>query len=397
MNQTIKKYALFNASCLALIVTSMTFAVRAKLEGVLETDFQLSSTEIGLAFAPAFWGFTLAMIIGGPLVDYFGIKKIVWMAFFSHLIGIVLTIFSTEFYSFFLGTMFIGIGNGMVEAACNPLVASLFPENKTKMLNRFHVWFPGGIVIGSLIGYFMMDMLSLPWQALVAVLFIPLVLYGVLFMGKDLPKTERVAMGVSNKQMWKAVVSPLFLLMGFCMLLTASTELGTNQRIESLLSETGVSGILILAFVNGIMAIGRGFAGPVVKKLDTTGMLLFSAVFSCLGLIWLSNASGVIVFAAAFVFAIGITYFWPTMLSFVAERIPESGALGLSLMGGLGMFSVSIVLPVMGSFMDADSGASTLSYVAILPAILTVIFFFLFMKFKGNKIQRGVEVEKSVS
>lgn len=397
MNQTIKKYALFNASCLALIVTSMTFAVRAKLEGVLETDFELTSTEIGLAFAPAFWGFTLAMIIGGPLVDYFGIKKIVWMAFFSHLVGIVLTIFSTEFYSFFLGTMFIGIGNGMVEAACNPLVASLFPENKTKMLNRFHVWFPGGIVIGSLIGYFMMDILGLPWQALVAVLFIPLVLYGILFMGKDLPKTERVAMGVSNKQMWKAVVSPLFLLMGFCMLLTASTELGTNQRIESLLSETGVSGILILAFVNGIMAIGRGFAGPVVKKLDTTGMLLFSAIFSCIGLLWLSNTSGAMVFAAAFVFAIGITYFWPTMLSFVAERIPESGALGLSLMGGLGMFSVSIVLPVMGSFMDADSGASTLSYVAILPAILTIIFFFLFMKFKGNKIQRDVKAEEALS
>jgi len=397
MNNTIKRAALFNASCLALIVTSMTFAVRAKLEGVLETDFELTSTEIGLAFAPAFWGFTLAMIIGGPLVDYFGIKKIVWMAFFSHLVGIVLTIFSTEFYSFFLGTMFIGIGNGMVEAACNPLVASLYPENKTKMLNRFHVWFPGGIVVGSLIGYLMMDILSLPWQFLVAVLFVPLVLYGVLFMGKELPKTERVAMGVSNKEMWKAVVSPLFLLMGFCMLLTASTELGTNQRIEALLSGTGVSGILILAFVNGIMAIGRGLAGPVVKRLDTTGMLLFSAVFSCIGLIWLSNASGPLVFAAAFVFAIGVTYFWPTMLSFVAERIPESGALGLSLMGGLGMFSVSIVLPVMGKFMDADSGASTLSYVAILPAVLIVIFFFLFLKFRGRKIERDMEPKKVLS
>ncbi|GAB3649477.1 hypothetical protein GCM10028791_15100 [Echinicola sediminis] len=397
MNHAIKRTALFNASCLALIVTSMTFAVRAKLEGVLDTEFQLTSTEIGLAFAPAFWGFTLAMIIGGPLVDYFGIKKIVWMAFFSHLVGIVLTIFSTEFYSFFLGTMFIGIGNGMVEAACNPLVASLYPENKTKMLNRFHVWFPGGIVIGSLIGYLMMDILSLPWQLLVAVLFVPLVTYGVLFLGKELPKTERVTMGVSTKDMWKAVVSPLFLLMGFCMLLTASTELGTNQRIEALLSGTGVSGILILAFVNGIMAVGRGLAGPVVKKLDTTGMLLFSAVFSCIGLIWLSNVSGGMVFAAAFVFAIGITYFWPTMLSFVAERIPESGALGLSLMGGLGMFSVSIVLPVMGSFMDADSGASTLSYVAILPAVLIVIFFFLFMKFRSKRIERDVKTNEALS
>ncbi|AWW29709.1 MFS transporter [Echinicola strongylocentroti] len=388
MNQTSNRNVLFRASCLALIVTSMTFAVRAKLEGVLETDFQLTGVEIGLAFAPAFWGFTIAMLIGGPLVDYFGIKKIVWVAFFSHAIGILLTIFSYDFNSFFVGTMFIGIGNGMVEAACNPLVASLYPENKAKMLNRFHVWFPGGIVVGGVIGYLLMDVMNLPWQVLVGVLFIPLLTYGFLFFGKTLPKTERVQMGVSNAQMWKGVISPLFLLMAFCMLLTASTELSTNQRIEGLLKDANVSGILILVFINGIMAIGRGFAGPVVKRLDTTGMLLFSAVFSCLGLILLSKATGTAVFGAAFVFAVGVTYFWPTMLSFVAERIPESGALGLSIMGGLGMLSVSIVLPIMGSFMDEASGASTFMYMAILPAILIVIFTMLFLKFRHNKMVR---------
>ncbi|WP_194777123.1 MFS transporter [Pararhodonellum marinum] len=389
---TTKRNVLFNASCLALIVTAMTFGVRASLEGVLETDFQLSMTDIGLVFAPAFWGFTLAMVIGGPLVDYFGLKKIIWIAFFFHFVGIVLTMFATEFYLFFAGTLFIGIGNGTVEAACNPLVASLYPENKTKMLNRFHLWFPGGIVIGAVLGYLILDVLALPWQVLVACLFVPLFIYGFLFFGKTLPRTERVEMGVSDKDMWKAVISPLFLLMAFCMLLSASTELGTNQRIDTLLKDTGVSGLLVLAFINGIMAIGRLNAGPVVKRLDTTGMLLFSAIFSCLGLLWLSNASGTTVFAAAFVFAIGICYFWPTMLGFVAERIPESGALGLSLMGGLGMFSVSIILPVMGKFMDTEgSGASTLAYVAILPAILTVIFFFLFLKFRGKKIDRTTQ------
>lgn len=390
MTQTINRGALFNASCLALIVTSMTFAIRAKLEGVLATDFQMSSADIGIVFGPAFYGFTIAMIIGGPLVDYFGIKKIIWLAFAGHLAGILVTIFAYDFVSFFMGTLLIGIGNGMVEAACNPLVATLYPEDKAKMLNRFHVWFPGGIVIGSLLGYLMMDQLGLPWQLLVAVLFIPLVIYAIMFMGKEIPKTERVAMGVSDKDMYKAVASPLYLLIAFCMLLTAATELGTNQRIESLLKDTGVSGILVLAFVNGIMAIGRLNAGPIVKKLDTTGMLLFSAVFSFIGLIWLSNASGYTVFAAAFVFAIGITYFWPTMLSFVAERIPESGAVGLSVLGGLGMFSVSIVLPIMGVFMDSgEGGAGTLSYMAVLPAILTVIFFFLYLRFKNNPIDRS--------
>lgn len=390
MTQTINRSALFNASCLALIVTSMTFAIRAKLEGVLATDFQMSSADIGIVFGPAFYGFTIAMIIGGPLVDYFGIKKIIWLAFAGHLAGILVTIFAYDFTTFFIGTLLIGIGNGMVEAACNPLVATLYPEDKAKMLNRFHVWFPGGIVIGSLLGYLMMDQLGLPWQLLVGVLFIPLVIYAIMFMGKEIPKTERVAMGVSDKDMYKAVASPLYLLIAFCMLLTAATELGTNQRIESLLKDTGVSGILVLAFVNGIMAIGRLNAGPIVKKLDTTGMLLFSAVFSFIGLIWLSNASGYMVFAAAFVFAIGITYFWPTMLSFVAERIPESGAVGLSVLGGLGMFSVSIVLPIMGVFMDSgEGGAGTLSYMAVLPAILTVIFFFLYLRFKNNPIDRS--------
>jgi fucose permease len=161
--------------------------------------------------------------------------------------------------------------------------------------------------------------------------------------------------------------------------------LGTNQRIDSLLQETGVSAILVLAFINGIMALGRAFAGPVVHRLSTTGMLLFSAVFSFLGLIAMSYASGALVFVAAAVFAVGICYFWPTMLGFVSENIPESGALGLSVMGGLGMLSVSIVLPIMGGFLDgASTGAETLRYMAVLPAILVVGFAFLHLKFRGG-------------
>lgn len=291
-----------------------------------------------------------------------------------------------DFWSLFFGSLAIGIGNGMVEAACNPLVATMYSENKTMMLNRFHIWFPGGIVIGSLLGYSLIEVMSLPWQLLVACMYIPTVLYGILLLGQSFPKTERVQMGISTKGMWKAVVSPLFIFMGLCMILTASTELGTNQRISSLLEETGVSGILVLAFINGIMAIGRGFAGPVVKKLDTTGMLLFSAVFAMLGLIWLSYSSGITTFLAASVFAVGVCYFWPTMLGFVSEKIPESGALGLSVIGGLGNFAVSLSLPIIGIFMDMESsGAATLRYMAVLPAILIVAFTFLNIYTRRNK------------
>jgi MFS family permease len=374
MQVPVNRNRLFLASCIALVVTSMTFALRAKLELVFREGIGLTAEELGFAFGPAFFGFTLAMIIGGPLVDLFGMKRILGIAFAMHALGITVTLLATDFWTLFAGTLGIGIGNGMVEAACNPLVTTLFPQQKTKMLNRFHVWFPGGIVIGSLLAYVVMDVAGLSWQILIACLYLPLAVYGFLFLKEKLPQTERVSMGISSTGMWKAVVTPLFLFMAFCMILTASTELGTTQRINALLPQTEVSGILVLAFINGLMAIGRAFAGPVVHRLNTTGMLLLSAVFSCLGLLWLSSATGYTTFAAAGVFAVGVCYFWPTMLSFVSEKIPESGALGLAIMGGLGMFSVSIVLPIMGGYMDAGAGQGTLRMVAIHPAILIVLF-----------------------
>ena len=367
---------LFNASCFALVTTAMTFAVRAKIELVFNNEYGLSLEQIGIAFGPAFYGFTLAMIIGGFLVDLFGMKKIMNLAFIGHLGGIVLTLFARDFWMLFSGTLLIGIGNGMVEAACNPLIATLYPKEKTKMLNRFHVWFPGGIVIGSILGYFIVDIMGMSWMVLVGTLFIPLVIYIYLFRGQVFPATERVASGVTYNDMLKACfANPLFWFIGFCMLLTASTELATTQRISSLLEETVSNPILVLAFINGIMMFGRLFAGDVVHRLSITKMLLFSAIFSFLGLFWLSSATGVASFLAAAVFAIGVCYFWPTMLSFVAEKIPSSGALGLSLMGGLGMFSVAIVLWAMGLVMDMDaSGSDTLFRLAILPAILILLF-----------------------
>lgn len=381
MENQINTKRLFIASSIALIVTAMSFALRARLETVFGPNgYGLTQEEIGWAFAPAFWGFTLAMIIGGPLVDYLGIKRIIWTAFFFHTIGIIGTLIARDFWTLFLGTLAIGIGNGLVEASLNPMIASMFPNDKIKMLNKFHVWFPGGIVIGAIVGYLLMDVLNLSWQVYVAILFIPLGLYGFLFFGQKVPQTERVEMGVSNKNMWKAVTTPLFLIMAFLMLFTAATELGTNQRIESLLKGSGVSALLILAFINGIMAIGRNFAGPIVKKLSTRGLLLFSAIFAFLGLIWLSYAQGYTTFVAAAVFAVGICYFWPTMIGFVSENIPESGALGLSIMGGMGFLSVSIVLPVMGRFLDlSGSGAETLRYMAVLPAFLIIAFGILYV------------------
>jgi MFS family permease len=386
--ETINKNRLFLASCLALITTAMTFAIRARLETVFGPEgVGMTLEQIGYAFTPAFWGFTLAMIIGGPLVDSLGIKKITWIAFITHAIGIVLTLLADSMTSLFIATLFVGIGNGMVEAALNPMIASMYTDNKTKMLNRFHVWFPGGIVIGSLAGYLIMDVLHLPWQAMVATLFIPLAIYGVLFFGQKFPVTERIQLGISNSKMFSSLGKPLFIFMVFCMFLTAASELGTTQRIESLLKTSVSAPLLVLAFINGIMALGRLSAGQVVHKLKPAGMLLYSAIFTLAGLWLLTITSGGMTFVAAAVFAVGVTFFWPTMLGFVAEYLPETGALGMSIMGGAGMLSVSIVLPIMGNLMDNADASQALRTMSILPAIL--IFCFLGLSIYMKKRNTG--------
>src|SRR5471030_2323064 len=144
---------IFAACCVALIVTAMSFAIRGDAIGDMQSRFALSNEQMGWVAGAAFWGFTLAMMVGGPLCDILGLKRIVGLAFFCHLSGLLVTIFSRGYASLYAGTLLIGIGNGSVEAACNPLIATIYPEEKTKRLNHFHVWFPGGIVIGGLVAY----------------------------------------------------------------------------------------------------------------------------------------------------------------------------------------------------------------------------------------------------
>jgi fucose permease len=394
--QAINKNQLFLASRIALITTAITFAYRAALEGTWSTEFNLTKEQIGWVFAPAFYGFTLAMIFGGPLCDFLGMKKLIGLAFIGQVAGVVIYLVAKDATMLFVGTLCIGIGNGMVEAACNPLVVSLYPENKTTMLNKFHVWFPGGIVIGGLISYLLLEQMHLNWRIMVAILFLPAIIYGWMFWKLDFPKTERVEKGISTKEMFLSCLNPLYIIMIICMFMTAATELGTGTWIGALLSGAGVSGILILVFINGIMAVGRSFAGPIVHRLNPNGMLIFSALFAAIGLFLLSKSSGYAAFGAAAVFAVGICFFWPTMLGFVSEYLPKTGALGLSLMGGAGMFSVSLVLPIMGKWFDtakesavaagtevakaeAVAGSDTLLKVAIMPAILLVIFSIIYI------------------
>lgn len=373
MEKSIDSKKLFLASCMALVVTAMSFGLRAGFLGAWTTEFNLTNEQVGWISGTAFYGFTIAMIFGGPLCDILGMKKIIGIAFVGHLAGVVLTIFSKSFWPLYISTLLVGIANGMVEAACNPLVATLFPNEKVKMLNRFHVWFPGGIVIGGLAGYFLGNA-GVSWQLQIATMLIPTAIYGYLFFSQSVPVTERVQSGISTGDMFKACLKPLFVFMVLCMFITAATELGTGQLIDGLLKGNVSNPILVLVFINGLMMIGRTYAGEVVHKISASGMLLFSAIFSTLGLLWLSSATGMATFGAAFVFAMGVCFFWPTMIGFVAENLPRTGALGMSIMGGAGMLSVSFVLPILGKSLDNTTGAETLKYYSILPALLIVAF-----------------------
>lgn len=353
--QAVNKNQLFVASCLALLVTSLSFGIRAGILSRLGVEFGLDKTELGTITATAFWGFPLAVIIGGMVVDLIGMKRLLVAAFIFHMAGILLTIFagsfSNPFWALFISTLLIGIANGTVEAACNPLVTSLYPENKTTRLNHFHLWFPGGIVIGTLIVYFF-DKAAIGWQIQVAMMIIPAILYGLIFVRQKFPLTERVSSGVSMGTMYKSLLNPLFIFMIILMFGTAITELFTGQWMEVLLKNVSENAILLITIYTAVQAIGRAFAGPVVHRLAPQGVLLMSAILSALGLYLLGHTTGSMIIVGAIVFGMGVCYFWPCMLGFVSEYMPKTGAVGINLMGGAGMFAVSVYTMFMGGVYD---------------------------------------------
>jgi MFS transporter, putative metabolite:H+ symporter len=346
---------LFTASCFALVTTAFAFAIRAGILGELASKFNLTDTQLGYINQMAILGFPIATIVGGWLYNEFGPKNMVWLAFGTHLLGILMTIFAGGFMTLLLSNFFIGFANGTVEAACNPLVSNMYKDNKTTMLNRFHVWFPGGIFLGALLSQFIgKHGLDMGWQMQIGVMLVPLVVYGYLFMGQSFPGRESSGQASITENL-KGIFTPLYLFMILCMVLTANTELSTQQWVEALLGKAGAQPMLVLALVTGLMAVGRFFAGPVIHRLNPVGVLLGSAIVATIGIYMMSQATGgVMTYVSAIMFAIGVCYFWPTMIGFTAEYIPKSGALGMSLMGGAGMFATAMLQPVVGGWLDSS-------------------------------------------
>lgn len=404
MTQTINKSALFNASCFALITTAFTFSIRAGILPQLGAEFNLSNEQLGFINSMWFLGFPISMILGGLFYHKVGPANIMRIAFVMHTLGILLTIYAGGYTTLLLSTLFIGFGNGCTEAACNPLIADMYTGDKmNKMLNRFHMWFPGGIVVGSLISEFMSSSggFLANWQTQMWVLMIPTVIYAVLFFGKTFPKPH-IDAAKSISQNLLAMVSPVFIFLFVAMSLTAITEFGTTQWANVVLNSSGASGMLLLALTTGVMAVGRFFGGPLVAKLGQTGVLLSSAIVSTIGIYMFSTVTGPMAYVAAIVFGLGVCYFWPVMIGATAQRAPLTGALGMSIIGGVGMFSNFIFNPITGRWIDnarvanealgltgneleLATGQDTLQKMMMFPAILIVLFIIFYFWQKGKK------------
>lgn len=397
---------LFYGSCFALITTAFSFAIAAGILDQLKTELELTASQTGLITSMWFLGFPISMVIGGLIYHKVGGKVIMQFAFFAHAVGILMLIFSGNYMGLLIANLLIGLGNGCTEAACNPMIADAYQGNRmSKMLNRFHMWFPGGIAIGSLLSGFMTD-INITGQNQVWLLLIPTFIYAYLFFGQAWPKAKIQEAATLSGNL-KAMVTPLFIFIGACMALTAITEFGPNQWVGLILAKSGAQPYLILALTAGLMAIARYFGGDMVAKFDQTGVLLGSAILATIGIYLFSTQTGAMAYVAAIIFALGIAYFWPNMLGLVATKVPKSGALGMSVIGAIGMFSTSIFQPIIGGWIDSDraaasaqgltgdelelvSGQATLGTMVIFPGILIVLFTILYFWMKNHKTDEVV-------
>jgi MFS family permease len=386
----------------------MVFVIRGDIEGGMSSAFHLSKEQMGLIWGPAFWGFTISIFLCGFLNDILGMKKLHILSSLGYIVGIALvlsapkptvakvdSIFGTTgTLMLYAGFLVMGLSQGLVEGVINPLIATIYNEEKTHKLNVLHAWWPGGLVVGSVVALLLSGKVS--WQVELAVILVPAVAYLFMVFGAQYPKTERVASGVSNADMIKEAFNPMFLLLFVVMWMTAATELAPDQWFPSIMGKiTGLQGVWFVIITSSFMFVLRFFAGPLAHKVSPLGMLIGCSVLSALGLYWLGSlgdgSSAVMAFMAAAVFGIGKTYFWPTMLGVTSERFPKGGSLLMCLMGGGGMLSIAIALPIMGNAFDKQGAGAALKMVAILPVILTVVFGAMFMAFKAKG---GYKAEK---
>ncbi len=404
MSLDTQRRRLFLGCFLGLVATAFGFAVRGAALPDWEASFGLTEEQKGIISGVGVYPFAISIILFSLIVDRIGYGTSMAIAFVGHIVSTVLTIFAPSFEVLYVATFIYALSNGIVESVINPVVATVYRDNKTHWLNVLHAGWPGGLVLGGLLAILVLKGGSylgetLPgqlWQWKMAVLLLPILAYGFLLYGLEFPEQERVEAGVSYRTMleefgwgsayivsfliimgisqvltvfkyepihWKAALGlaiipavlfaipirkfgrPMFVFLLLVMFLLATTELGTDGWIQDIMGsvlENEAMGTFFLVYTSLIMFVLRFFAGPIVHRISPLGLLACSAFLATIGLLWLGNAgtSATVLFAAATLYGFGKTFFWPTTLGVVSEQYPKGGALLLNTISGVGMISI---------------------------------------------------------
>jgi MFS family permease len=404
------KKKLFWASFLALSAAGVGFVFRVMIPDMWAGEFQITKTQVGVLTGAALWPIAVTMILFSLLVDKIGYKISMFFAFALQAASVALTIQATNFQTMWWACFCAGLGHGVVEAVINPLCASIYRSEKSKWLNILHASWPAGIVLGG-IAYILLVGTDdgLAWSDtkwIFWVMLIPVVFYGLLFlMCRRFPVDERVEAGVSYGEMLRefgglgiflaasfliyefagqmkidlgdnklyiclaagAVLGTiagfllkskgklLFFILCLIMIPLATAELATDAWIQSLMRPIMGNQYAAWAIVlsAGIMMTLRFFAGVPLKFMNPPQLLLLSSVFSIIGLYALSMTSGGMIFGAFVLYAIGQTFYWPTVLGFVSEQFPKGGAMTLNTVSAMGLLTVGIFgFPFLGAVQD---------------------------------------------
>jgi MFS family permease len=398
------KRVLFVTSCVSLVTTSMSFAIRGDVANDLAAAFHITNEQLGLVFSPAFWAFAVAIVAGGALVDLVGMRVLHALSAAGYIAGVLVVTLAprpsapvaslfdqTGTTMLYVGFLVMGLSQGLVECVINPLTVTVYSTEKTRRLTMLHAWWPGGQIIGGLAAVFMTSVVHAGWQVKLALIAVPAVVYLLMALSVRYPRTERVASNVSTGEMWRQIATPLFVLLFFCNGLAAATELGPDQWFPKVMGDLvpQMQGVLFLVYTAGLMFLIRTFGSQVSQK-SPLGTLITCSALSFAGLYWLGGlqpgASAVVAFLAATIFGVGKTYFVPTLMGVLSEQIPRGGALVMSVMGGAGMLSAGIALPLMGARIDRYGGAAALQVMSWLGAVLAIAFtgLWLFYQSRGG-------------
>ncbi|WOF44407.1 MFS transporter [Sphingopyxis indica] len=423
MAGTVHKGRLFWLGVLALFTAAASLAIRGAIASGLKGEWidpiaPLHAGElVAAALGAAFLSFSITLFVASALLDQLGMKRCLIGAGLCFVAGPLMIVTAGHVASgmgiytlVWLGMLLSGIGWGLTEATINPLTAQLYPEDTTHRLNVLHAWFPGGIIVGGLTGFFFSD--ALPWQGIMALVMIPAAATVLIAATTAFPPPLREQSGVSFGEMLSEVFRrPSFFIWFGAMFLTAASELAPGQWIDVALSNrVGMRGILLLVYVNALMFIFRHFAGRLANRISNPGLLWVSSLLAAIGLFMLSQAqSPVTAILASTVWGLGVCVMWPTMLASVAERYPRGGSWAMGLVGSAGALASFFVLPQLGAMYDAakvefaggpeafaaltgaaklavEDAAASLSFqrLAILPLILLAVFGFVWLRERGK-------------